>query len=154
MRKTRTLAIALLAAACAREEPNESGHGHGHHHAAPHGGSLAALGDHFAHVELLFDEATGKLTLHLLDGEAEKALRSAQPSLEATAERADGEEFRVTLHAAADPLTGEKPGDSARFAGICAELKGAKTFHLTVAAIAVKGSEWKDVRVAYPGDGE
>ncbi|MBK7495896.1 MAG: hypothetical protein IPI28_11060 [Candidatus Omnitrophica bacterium] len=43
-------------------------HNHDHHHAAPHGGTMVALGDHMAHLELVLDSQNGTLTAYILDG--------------------------------------------------------------------------------------
>lgn len=63
--------------ACKKEEPaahdhdhdSDSDHDHdsdapapesSHHHVAPNGGTLVALGDHFAHLEIKVDHNEGK----------------------------------------------------------------------------------------------
>ena len=49
-----------------------------HEHHAPHGGSLQVFGKEFAHLELVLDAATGRLTAYALDGEAEGPVRLKQ----------------------------------------------------------------------------
>lgn len=43
-----------------------------HDHKAPHDGTLRMVGDHEAQLEFLLDDEAGKLSLYVLDGEAEK----------------------------------------------------------------------------------
>ena len=78
----RSLGVALTlaaATACSKkaEEPTAK-----HEHHAPHHGALEVLGDEFAHVELVLDEKTGRLTAYVLDGEAEnpRALQEFAPA--------------------------------------------------------------------------
>ena len=88
MRVRRTISIwmAIIAIAIAqfgcekkeqpRQEQAQAEDTHEHHeHTAPHGGALVGLGKEFAHVELVLEKATGKLTGYVLDGEAEKPVR-------------------------------------------------------------------------------
>ena len=57
-------------------ETTESGHDddaeHEDHaeHAAPHGGELLELGDHAGHLEVVYDEENGNLTLYVLAADA------------------------------------------------------------------------------------
>src|SRR5881628_3178191 len=84
-----------------------------HEHHAPHGGALQVLGEEAAHVELSLDTKTGKLTAWVLDGEAERPVRIAQPSLHLTLTDIG----TVDLAAVANPLTGETAGDTSQFEG-------------------------------------
>ena len=52
-----------------------------HEHHPPHKGTLVEFGEEFAHLELVLDPATGKLTAYALDGEAEKAVRLKQTEI-------------------------------------------------------------------------
>src|SRR5438132_6714626 len=68
---------------------------HGHHHAekGPHGGALVAIGQDDAHLEIMLDGQTGKLTAYVLDGEAEKAISIKQANFQlALSPRSAGEE--------------------------------------------------------------
>jgi hypothetical protein len=123
---------------------------HGHHHAAPRGGTLVELGDEFAHLELLFDPASGRLAVYVLDGEAERAVRVAHESLrlrlDATAADADAE----SLAAVAGVLTGETVGDTSRFEAVIPALAGRTRFEGVIDTITVRGRTFRDVAIAVP----
>lgn len=108
-----------------------------HAHQAPHGGTLVELGEEFAHVELVIESATGKVTAYVLDGEAERPIRVEQKEIVL--------QGKVTLQAVGSPLTGEKPGDTSQFEGQSDALKGAKELDGTIVRIVVKGRELRDV---------
>ena len=55
----------------------------------PHGGHLLELGDEEYHLEWVHDDATGLLTVYILDGAMENEVPIAAPSL--TIERTIGE---------------------------------------------------------------
>lgn len=128
----------------------------GHHHAAPHGGALVALGDHFAHLEIVLDPAMGGLVAYVLDGEAEKALRIAQESLvlSVPSGQGDGSRLEAVLAAQANELTGETAGDSSEFRGEVPALKGATAFEATLAKIEIKGETIEGVKFGYPEGNE
>ena len=87
--------------------------GHGHTHEAPHGGTLVAVGDHFAHLEIVLDPETGKMTAYVLDGEAENPIRLKQGSMEfSLALKTDNGGTTVTMLELAgveNALTGSHP---------------------------------------------
>src|SRR5262249_41345089 len=116
---------------------------------APHGGALVELGDEAAHVELVLDAATGKLTAYVLDGEAENPVRIAQESLRFSL--SDGD---VELKAVANPLTGERVGDTSQFEGTSDKLKGAKSFRGVLTTITARGVKFDAAPVAFPGGDE
>lgn len=101
---------------------------------------LVELGDEVAHVELVFESATGKVTAYVLDGEAEKPIRLEQKEIVLKA--ATGE---VALQAVGSPLTGEKPGDTSQFEGQSDRLKGVKELDGMLVRIVVKGRELTSV---------
>jgi hypothetical protein len=135
---------------------------HEHAHTAPHGGTLIALGDHVAHLELVLDAATGKLSGFVLDGEAEKGVRIAQDVLMIHIEErrlkgateGDRSPVKVELAAVANALTGEKPGDTSEFVATSNTLKGVERFLGFVDKITVKGQEFLRVSVTYPDGNE
>ncbi len=136
------------------EQKSEAAHDEheGHDHTAPHGGALLVLGDeHAAHLELLFEPTTSKLTGYVLDGEAEKAIRIAQQEIRLTVAGGDlKSSAALTLKGIASPLTGEKPGDTSQFEGSEPALKGAKKFNVVIKSITVRGKEYKNVEASYP----
>src|SRR3954463_7317819 len=87
-----------------------------HEHHAPHKGTLIEFGEEFAHLELVIDQASGKITAYVLDGEAEKAVRVAQGTVEISVPKTDKTDaFTITLKAQASALSGEKEGDTSEF---------------------------------------
>ena len=134
--------LALLGAGCGHghDHGHDHGDGDGHHHVAPHGGVLVELGENeFAHVELLHDPEEGRLTVWLLDGAAEAAVRSTQESL---VFQREGAEF--TLAAQASSLTGETVGDSSQFETVDEGLKGPLGEGV-LRRVEVLGSVFEDV---------
>lgn len=72
-------------AADKHDHDHDHDHDEGHAHPPPHGGTLTMLGDHVAQFELVLDQATGDLSLFVLDGDAEKTLMVEDETLELTA---------------------------------------------------------------------
>lgn len=146
-------AIVFLAAATApafAAENDNNDHGH-HHHAAPHGGTMIALGDEAAHLELLLDSAGGKLTGYVLDGEGEKAIRVSQPQIQLQITGRDvPSTLTVALKPVANPLTGEAAGDTSQFEATDAGLKGKKNFSVTIEDITIKGANFKNTTSKFP----
>lgn len=131
-----------------------------HEHKAPHQGTLIMFSppDEFAHLELVIDKTSGKVTAYVLDGEAEKAVRIAQKEIEFKVERQTktGVEagFSVTLKAQTSTLTGEKEGDTSEFAGQSDKLKGLAVFDAVITAIKVKGKDFSNVKFNFPKGNE
>jgi hypothetical protein len=74
----------------ASEHHNDDGHDHdghdhgsaGHSHVGPHDGHLIELGSNEAfHAELLHDDSTHRVTVHILDGKAKNSVAISQPEL-------------------------------------------------------------------------
>lgn len=154
--------IALTLAGCsqtdksaktpAKTESAKTEHVHEHH--APHKGTLVEFGEEFAHLELVLDPATGKITAYTLDGEAENAVRIKQTEIEVAVSPAKAEAFTVKLKAVASTLTGETVGDSSQFEGQDDKLKDLKEFDGKIAAIELKGQAFKDVGFNFPKGNE
>jgi hypothetical protein len=149
---TLLLACALALGGCGDEHAHDHDHaGHAHHdHKAPHGGALQVLGEEAAHVELVLDAKSGALTAYVLDGEAEKPVRVAAPTLRI---KLSGGEA-VELSAVANPLTGETVGDTSQFEGTSPKLVGASRFDGTLETITARGVKFDAVRVAFPEGNE
>ncbi len=62
-------------------DAQSDGDTHQHPREGPHGGHLIELGDEEYHAELLRDEKTNTVTIHLLDGPAKKSVAIAQPEI-------------------------------------------------------------------------
>jgi hypothetical protein len=141
----------------------EAEHEHHHHHAdkGPHGGALVAIGADDAHVELVLDGETGKLTAYVLDGEAEKPVAIKQASLqlgitlpdEDAGEKTKGglpkDVFPLML-AAVDP----QDGKASEFSGTADELKGVEHFDAALTSISVGDKSFKNVSFSYPEGNE
>ena len=128
-----------------------------HEHHAPHKGTLVEFGEEFAHVELVIDAATGKVSAYVLDGEAEKSVRIAQKNIVIKVPAKEGgpkEAFDVTLTAQASPLSGEKEGDTSEFAGQSDMLKGLTNFDATLLIVTVKGKAFENVKFNFPKGNE
>lgn len=121
----------------------------GHAHTAPHGGALVELGDHFAFLEWVVDPDAGRITLYVLDGEAEKPIRLAQKAVTVTVTSPAGI-GRLDLQGRANTLTGETVGDTSEFVATHAALKGVAKFEARLSEISVKGQALKDLSIVWP----
>lgn len=127
--------------ACGKKD-SHAGHNHSKHaHTAPHGGQLVELGDHAANLELVRDDAAGKLTAYLLDGHAENFVRVAAPSITITAYAA-GQRHTVTLVAVANSATGETVGSTSQFEAAAPWLKDAGEFNGETGPIEIRGTKF------------
>jgi len=69
----------LLVASCSKEqhtEPTKAAAAHAHE--GPHGGHILEVGDHIAHLEVIHDESTGKMTIYVLGPDAKSAFTGAK----------------------------------------------------------------------------
>ena len=155
------LAIVITQFSCEKKEEHHHEQGETqetdahHEHTAPHGGTLVVFGDEFAHIELVLDQTTGKLTGYVLDGEAEKSVRLSQKTIEVKIHREDIEsEFSLQLSGVANVLTGETEGDTSQFAAQSDELKSASEFHAEIVSIAIKGQMFTDIDFEFPEGNE
>jgi hypothetical protein len=123
-----------------------------HAHVAPHGGTLVAFGEEFAHLELVLDAATGQLTAYALDGEAEKSVPLAQEEIEIVVEKP--RRFTVRLAATENALTGEKKGATSEFRAQVEELKNLTEFDAAVKAIKIRGRDFKNTHFNFPKGNE
>jgi hypothetical protein len=153
-------AAGLLAAACekpaAPAPPSAEKHadqGHAHAHSAPNGGTLVALGEHFAQLEFVLDAPSGTLTLRVFDGCAEKPIRIAQPEIRLTL-RGAAEPLDERLPAVVSPLSGEKAGDAAMFEARIDALTAAPRAVGEIAEISVRGRIFEKVSFDVPARGK
>lgn len=129
-------------------------HDTGHAHDAPHGGSLIELGDHFAFLEFVVEPATGTLTMYVLDGSAEQAVRIAQPTVRVTFESPTTLAGQtLELAAQANVLTGETVGDSSQFTLVHEALKDQASFAGRVVDVSIKGQPFRDLAVTHTAGG-
>lgn len=147
------LSCSLLAgfAGCKRVDnhAHSASGGGGHVHVAPHGGTLVELGAHAYNLELVRDNAAGKLTIYVLDGHAENFVRIPAPALELVA-FAGGERRTLNLKAVANSATGETVGDTSQFEADAAWLKEVADFPATLTAVEIKGTKFQAVSLYVP----
>jgi hypothetical protein len=136
-------------------------HGHHHHHHAekgPHDGALVAIGEDAAHLELVLDAETGKLTAYVLDGEAKAAVGIKQESLTiafTVAKEGDKkDELPEQSTIALTPVNPADDGTANEFAGQSDELKNVKEFDAALTGITVGGKEHKGINFNYPKGNE
>ncbi|MBM3749560.1 MAG: hypothetical protein FJW21_00055 [Acidimicrobiia bacterium] len=122
----------------------------GHHHEAPHGGTLVEVGDHFAFLEFVHDADAGTLTLYVLDGSAEKAVRVTHTSVTFMLNRQGAPAVPIELKARARAITGETVGDTSEFVGSADVLKAVKGGSGRVVHLTIKGQTIKDLAVTWP----
>ena len=122
-----------------------SPHHEGHVHAAPHGGLLVELAHEAAYLEVVFDRATGGLTLFVLGAHADTPVRISAPALDVHLE-VDGATFTLSLDAVGSPLTGETPGDSSEFTADDPRLVTSGRIEGRIPRIDVRGVVFDDVR--------
>lgn len=136
-------------------------HDHHHHHHAekgPHGGALVALPGDAAHLEVVLDAETGKLTAYVLDGEAKEPVSVKHESLTIaftlpkSEDKKDEipEQSTITLTA----VDAADDGTAKEFAGQSDDLKNAKEFDAALTAISVGGKEHKGISFNYPKGNE
>ena len=107
------------------DHDDHAGHDHGddagHEHPTkgPHGGHLIELGNEEYHAELLHDEKTHTVTVHLLDGAGKQPV--AIPATELTLQLVQGGQFmKYALKAVQGP--GDTAGAASRFEIVDAAL--------------------------------
>ncbi len=100
----------------------EGGHDHDHASEGPHGGHLIELGGEEYHAELLHDDATGKVTVYILNGAAKEEVaidaatmtlnmvvdgKPSQFSLSAVGGSGQASQFEITDNALLEALDHE-----------------------------------------------
>lgn len=120
-----------------------------HHHSAPHGGSLVELGQHAAHLEVVFQPSTGQMDIYVWDAHVENPIR-LQTGKALALELSDPSELKVSLEPVADPLSGETRENTSHFSVTVQELEGVASFRGRVPEISVQGTTYQDVLIEYP----
>jgi hypothetical protein len=151
LRNVIALCTVLLVAACNSSAPptpppvvdqhagHDHAHGHSHEESGPNGGHLVELGDEEYHIEWTHDDATGLVTLYVLDGAVQEFVPIASETILITAKVTDLTEYKL---AAVEPI-GDPPV-SAKF-----ELKSPELIECL--RLAGRGT---DVSVAVTIDGK
>ncbi|MCE9629390.1 MAG: hypothetical protein K8S94_01540 [Planctomycetia bacterium] len=119
----RCQAVALmcgLAAVGARlEAAPAAGHAHAHPTEGPHHGGLIELGKEDYHAELVHDDATDTVTIHILDSSATKPVPITAKQLTLNM-RTAGKPQQFTL--SAQPQKGDAAGSASAFATTSKEI--------------------------------
>lgn len=164
MKKNSLLASTLFIfalAACSKSETKSAadphaGHDHSvlkHEHVPPHGGTAIVLGEEAYHLEIVRDDAAGKLSLYVMDGELENFVRITAPSLEIVVTIA-GQPTPLVLRPVANSLTGEKPGDTSVFEVAADWLKTTPNFDAVLTRIEVRTTAFTAVAFNFPKGNE
>lgn len=141
----------------ARHDQHE--HDHSHHHNPPHGGALMEVGEEFAHLELVLDRNASKLTLYVLDGEAEKPVRLGASSLTMSTSAVmfdqlpndtDSDLRTIEFKAAANPLTGETAGNTSEFVSEHVSYKYLSELAGSISNVEIKGQKFPSIKIAFP----
>lgn len=141
-------------------DSKEGGHHHAHGEKGPHGGALVALGEEAAHVEIVLDAETGKLTAYVLDGAGKEAVAIKQPEIELTysliaddkdKKKSDDLEILQVKLAAVTPTA---EGMASTFAGQADALKGQKEFKGVLPPLTINKAELKATEFQYPEGNE
>jgi hypothetical protein len=128
------------------EKPKDGDKGE-HLHKAPHGGTLVALGDHVAMIEVTLKK--GQLTIYCLDKEGANGVIPKQTSIDLKITH-EKQSFNLTLKAVANSLTGETSEKSSQFSVEDKQLLTMTKFQATVASINIKGKEFKALSFPFP----
>lgn len=111
--------------------PAHDDHDHGHASEGPHHGALVELGNEEYHAEVVHDDATGAVTVYLLDSTAKKPVTTTATEVVINLKHGDSpEQFKL----AAQPEEGNPAGQTSRFTLTDKEL----VEHLDDAASAAK----------------
>ncbi|MEM7245374.1 MAG: hypothetical protein AAF533_08520 [Acidobacteriota bacterium] len=155
----RLLAVAVFVTHATLALAGDGQHVHGpgckgHHHEAPHGGTLVAFGDEFAHLELVLDSELGEMTLYFLDGSADRGVWIAQHAVALSFEVEGREPFHLAVTSVPNVLTGESLGNSSVFSGTSAELKGLTKADITLSHVMIRGVRFDKVKFPFPEGNE
>lgn len=145
------LAASLLSSSCSKSSPDTAAAPgpHKHEHHPPHGGTPVVLGNELYHLELVRDQAAGKLQVFVLDGEMENFVRCSAPTLEIYA-TAGSEAHALVLQGVANAATGETVGDTSLFEAQADWLKSTAVFDATLKSITLRGTTFSDVKFNFP----
>ncbi|HCR31516.1 MAG TPA: hypothetical protein DIV79_16040 [Opitutae bacterium] len=134
-----------LLVGCSGDHSHSEESGHGHYHAAPHGGSLVMLGDHFAQLELVAGQNPGEWSIYVLDGGAERFVRIEQSQVSVTM---DGQD--VVFQAVENAATGESVGDTSQFSASVQGLGKDDEFPVIIEEIVVNRQPFLMIEFDYP----
>jgi hypothetical protein len=150
--------ISFLSVGCTTKAPapkanggGDGGHAHSHSEHGPHGGQVMGLGNEEYHAEFVMDEATGKVTVYLLDKDIKtnKDAASAQETI--TIEAKSGAETKKYELAAVDRTTGDMP-TAQQFELVDKELHGAIETNSATIKVTIAGKPFEQ-KISFEGHG-
>jgi len=155
MKKRWTLWVGValaLAAGCG--DPSGAKPAGGHHHESVHGGTAVELGTHEFNLDVVLDEATGRLAAYVMSGHMDGFIRIPAESFEIVGRLPAGDATLV-LKAVADHTTGEKVGDTSLFEVQSDALKGLPGFDAVLKRLSIRGKSYENIafRVGRPAAG-
>jgi hypothetical protein len=123
---------------------NDHGHDHeeGHHHEGPHGGLVAAIGEHENHLEWTHNDKTNVVALIVLDGKKEKNVPIAMENLVVVA---DGKEYTLDAVNPEEGKTARFELKDADFLGVIESLSDKVTAE--VKEIEINGKKHEHVKL-------
>lgn len=127
--------------------PATGGHGG---HAPPAGWCGVAVGDHFAHLAVKSDPATGRLDVQIFDGHFEQPVRIKDHAVTIRVQLPPGEFVDVVCAAVTDKLSGETAGDASTFRGADDALKTLTKFDARFLGATIKGQKMGELAFPYP----
>jgi hypothetical protein len=182
MGKTGATSTAQSKGSGDHDHNHDDDHGHHHHHHAekgPHEGTLVAIGQDDAHLEIVLDAKTGTLTAYVLDGAAEKPIAITQKSLQLAltlehhdhdGDKSDGDKAdEADKKGDADKkdeipddvvllmltaVSSGKDGTASEFSGQLDALKGADEFDASLTSIKIGDKEFMGVKFKFPEGNE
>lgn len=140
--------VSLFVTGCGGGKPvppkgNGGDGGHTHSHAAhgPHGGQVLGLGDEEYHAEFVLDEASGKVTVYLLDKDIKVNPAAASVQETIAIEAKSGEETKTYELVAVNRTTGDMP-TAQQFELVDKELHGPIETNLATLKVTIAGKDF------------
>jgi hypothetical protein len=150
--------LGFLSAGCTTNTPapkanggGAGGHEHSHDAHGPHGGQVMALGKEEYHAEFVMDEASGKVTVYLLDKDIKTNKEAASAQETITIEAKSGAESKTYELAAVDRTTGDMP-TAQQFELVDKELHGAIETNSATIKVTIAGKSFAD-KISFEGHG-
>jgi hypothetical protein len=116
-------------------------HTHSHAEHGPHGGQVLGLGDEEYHAEFVLDEASGKVTVYLLDKDIKTNAAAASAQETIAIEAKSGEETKTYELAAVNRTAGDMP-TAQQFELVDKELHGPIETNLATLKVTIAGKEF------------
>jgi hypothetical protein len=139
------------------DDHDDHEHGHHHHHHAekgPHGGTLVAVGEDAAHLEIVLDAQTGTLTAYILDAQAKQPVSLQQDTIDLGFSVQKEGAKKDDLPELRDVILKRSAESNAEYTGQSDDLKGLKEFGAAIGSITIGDKEFKNVEFRFPEGNE